>query len=429
MMRGLPHGVLGMLGSVAACLIPLSAQEQRPHVAGYERFHRSAPNYEGGAILFSELGCANCHGGGDVVIPRRGPNLIGLPQRVNHAWLQTFLADPSRGRKGSTMPALFAGFESDHDRERAIDDVLAWLGSLKSRSKIAPQRHANAERGSALFHEMGCAACHPSAANGHETADGSGFADHLPNLRIKTNVAALTHLLNFASTYRPDGRMPHVPLESQDAPDIAAFLLDFRSSDPSEDAPIRPWPKTSDEAIRRGRKIAESLNCAACHDLPGVETTTHPLPASLDSESGCFSRVPIAERPFYRLGADQIASLNDYLKSQRSEKDPAVSLVALNCLACHTFNKVGGPNAVTERYFVGDSNLGDAGRFPPPLTGIGGKLKSKWLREVFQGKAERVRPYLQTRMPIYPDHAEQLTGGCKNRILLTRPLSPVFLGP
>ena len=50
-----------------------------------------------GAILYSELGCANCHGGSSVAIPRKGPNLEGIIARVDHDWLISFLSEPEHG--------------------------------------------------------------------------------------------------------------------------------------------------------------------------------------------------------------------------------------------------------------------------------------------------------------------------------------------
>ncbi len=45
-------------------------------------------------------------------------------------------------------------------------------------------------------------------------------------------------------------------------------------------------------------------------------------------------------------------------------------------------------------------NLGDDGRIPPPLTLMGAKLQSAWLKKVlFDG--ESVRQYMATRMPLY----------------------------
>ena len=55
-----------------------------------------------------------------------------------------------------------------------------------------------------------------------------------------------------------------------------------------------------------------------------------------------------------------------------------------------------------------NENLGPQGRLPPPLTGVGAKLQSKWLREVLiQGRS--IRPYMNTRMPQFGvEHVEPI---------------------
>ena len=74
---------------------------------------------------------------------------------------------------------------------------------------------------------------------------------------------------------------------------------------------------------------------------------------------------------------------------------------AMRCYACHARDGVGGVSDQRDQYFLTeDPNLGPQGRIPPTLTGVGGKLKSKWLRQVLvSGRA--IRPYVKTRMPQY----------------------------
>ena len=43
-----------------------------------------------------------------------------------------------------------------------------------------------------------------------------------------------------------------------------------------------------------------------------------------------------------------------------------------------------------------DPTIGQEGRLPPPLTGIGGKLQDDWLRATI-AHGQRERPYLRTR--------------------------------
>src|SRR5690606_17817675 len=109
---------------VAGCFALVGQARAEPRVVGYERFHAGKATPEGGAVLFSELGCANCHGGSAVVVPRQGPNLVDLASRVDREWLRNFLREPGEGRAGSPMPRLLHG--------RAGAEVEAALGRLVS---------------------------------------------------------------------------------------------------------------------------------------------------------------------------------------------------------------------------------------------------------------------------------------------------------
>ena len=147
---------------VSGCLALVGTVGASPHVAGYERFHAGAPTVEGGAILFSELGCASCHGGSAVVVPRQGPHLVDLASRVDRDWVKAFLKDPESGREGSPMPQMVHGLADGE-----VEAVVSFLGSLGKGVKFAADRHANAERGSALYHEKGCVACHAPTPDFH----------------------------------------------------------------------------------------------------------------------------------------------------------------------------------------------------------------------------------------------------------------------
>ena len=387
--------------------LPLTAA---PHVVGYERFCADAVSVRGGAILYSELGCANCHGESPVMIARSGPNLMDLSQRVERDWVDAFLKDPASGREGSAMPSM-AHALSDEDREK----LLAYLSSLDTNPKYPTARHANAEGGSALFHEKGCVACHAPTADfkaPHEAQDSDfPLAVSLPDLAAKTHFKALAAFLTSPSDFRSDGRMPHLPLESQEAVDLAAHLLDFQSSNPRDDAkPLAKWPKVATGQIEAGRAIAKNLNCAACHVLPDLESKA--VIEIKNTKGGCLSGDLSISRPSYQLREDQLKSLRVFLgaDSKVLNEDPHLTLAAMNCYACHERDGVGGPMVETNPFFVGDESLGDSGRLPPPLTGIGRKLKSEWMKGVLSGDTgKHVRPYLKTMMPGYPGHAEVLT--------------------
>lgn len=202
-----------------------------PHVGGADRF----PDLRGGNLFFG-LGCASCHGKGW----QTGPSLTDLPKRINHDWLVDFLEQPEHER----MPALFDSIPEGKLRKAAIADIAAWLGTLRGELKFTPPRHANAERGSVLYREIGCMACHAPGGT------------PLPDLANKTSLVPLAHFISSTLEYRPFGQMPQVPMTAQEGVDIAAHLIGFRSSDPREAVPIKPWPAADANSVARGTRTS-----------------------------------------------------------------------------------------------------------------------------------------------------------------------------
>ena len=384
-----------------------SAVHAQPHVVGYARFHSEKPTKEGGALLFSELACANCHGGSPVKISRKGPNLIDLGQRIERDWLVKFLRKPESGRKGSTMPSMLHGL-----KDGQIEAVVAFLGKRGKGIKFRTERHANAERGSALYHEKGCVACHAPTVD-FKSPHGNGDSFDLalaishPDLNAKTSLEALGLFLRDPSKYRVDGRMPHIQLNTQEAMDVAAHLMDFQASDPREAVSVKEWPKVGVKLVAEGKALVQKMNCAACHSIPEV-IPLDVIPLKSTGLTHCLSSEPQAGTPHYKLTKSQRESLILFLEAQDEIEDKTghLTLSAMNCYACHDRNGVGGPSPDTNRFFVGNEALGDSGRLPPPLTGIGHKLKRDWLRGALAGEPEKgVRPYLKTQMPAYAAHA------------------------
>jgi hypothetical protein len=81
------------------------------------------------------------------------------------------------------------------------------------------------------------------------------------------------------------------------------------------------------------------------------------------------------------------------------------TLMRMNCYGCHERDTLGGVGRHRKAYFetVSAVDLGDEGRLPPPLTGVGRKLKPAWMKRVVQGsKGTSVRPHMTIRMPIFP---------------------------
>ena len=388
----------------AAILLGATALSAEPLVTGFERFHASTPTAEGGRLLYNELGCVNCHGGETGLPALRGPALATVTQRVRSEWLRKFVADPAAVHPGTAMPQVLA--KADDKTLVAIEHYLASLKPKAAPKAPAKIMHVNGGRGGELFNTLGCVACHapgkdfvppegaPKASEfTHRSVD---FGD----LKAKYSLDSLGAFILDPLKVRTDGRMPKIVMERQDAIDIAGYLLEFQGSDGRLDNPVVSIAADKALAIA-GRKAVIAAQCAACHDLP-KDAAAKPV-ALNKSEGGCLD-ADHAKGPRYALSDAQRASLKLFLAKKDEAASPRLAadltLQALNCIACHERDGKGGPDAARKPYFQGDHNLGDTGRYPPPLTGIGGKLRPEWLAKVLAGE-NRVRPYLKTKMPQY----------------------------
>ena len=404
----------------------VSATAAAPLVIGFERFHRDEPSWQGGRLLFHELGCANCHQPRTVresdqpwnLHPERsGPLLRSLQGRLDPGWVAAFLADPGEARAGSAMPHLLAPKE--------VDDVLHYLYSLgsedpKTKAPYRLPRQVNAERGSARYHEVGCVACHEPTA---DYVPATGVPDPsratypsvaFPDLDAKYDLTSLSAFLADPVGHRPDGRMPKIELEPEDYAHLAAHLLDFQDSNPKSGRRAGKLDVEPDR-IASGKTAVTAHRCAACHsDLPQPEPPPT-LSIVRESDGGCLAVAPGKGLPRYPLDPAQRASLKIYLDLRQDQQIPSSAFArhfqeSLNCFACHADTEGrggGGPDSYRSSWFTGIPEMGEAGLLPPPLTEIGWKLREHWLAEVLRGE-HRLRPYLHVRMPVYGRATEPL---------------------
>lgn len=401
----------------AAIFFGAGAASAAPQVPGFERFHAAVPSVEGGRLLYNELGCVNCHGGDTGLPSRRGPGLNSVTLRARGEWLEAFIANPNSAHPGTPMPALLDGQTSD-----APAAVVQYLATLNPKAAASPKgppkpktpRHVNASRGRELFHTTGCVGCHAphpeyTPAEGvPKTSDFTYASVGLPDLARKTNLNALAAFLLDPLKLRPSGRMPKLLSNEDEALDLAGYLLDFKGSD-SRLSPEIVVPSPEADLVSRGRALVAQARCAACHELP-KEVLAEPVPLR-SRLGGCLEPTPAKGIPRYQLSDHQRKALLLYLAKPLTDGSPAetatLTLQALNCVACHERGGSGGPDAARKAYFEGDHNLGDTGRYPPPLTAVGRKLQPEWLQQVLEGQ-NRVRPYLKTRMPVYGETVKHL---------------------
>jgi len=183
-------------------------------------------------------------------------------------------------------------------------------------------------------------------------------------------------------------------------------------------APTLPSSLVVDaDLAEEGRSLFAVSGCAACHDMSGQSATPAAPVAGLETLSlnaaADWHLEPGAPR--YGLADHQraaiAAALEDLerLATPRSAEAAVVhALGTYNCYACHqrsdAAGTLGGPDAGRDAYFkaVPGFDLGEEGRVPPPLTGVGGKLKPSALDSVLaEDRLHARRHYMQTRMPRF----------------------------
>lgn len=437
------------------------ASPPAPQVAGFDRFgrHGDIDAHLAGRLLVAELGCTACHATNDLSLGHKpGPDFSGIGARLNRDWIAQFVADPSAVKPGTTMPTMLAGQDVNR-RQEIAEAIAAYLSTFRKPiaevkgSGALPVPHqfwlrGDSVRGRELFHQVGCVACHAPDAD-HETtavaasptdqlldildedelaelgllaASRPGPAQSLGDPAAKYTAHSLTSFLLDPETVRPSARMPNLKLSPTEAADIAAYLIEKRSST----TPVATTNDKTDPAnatdIDLGRQWFVRLRCNVCHSGTDSDAVAMDRPASLASLAekiagggGCVAPVDdnhsqatanVAVFPRYWIDNDQRSAIHAAIAApiRGAENDRLLfSMLQLNCVACHQRDALGGVARDRRPYFetVGNADLGDEGRFPPPLESVEHKLQPAWLNRVLQGNGA-IRPHMLVRMPKLP---------------------------
>ena len=359
----------------------------------------------GGLVLIQKLNCVSCHESESLASPvaaKQAPRLAWSAQTLNPEYIESFIANPHTVKPGTTMPELF-GQLNDAAKAKNAKAIAHYLLS-KSENKFQPQpidgeaKH----RGFPLFHSVGCVACHSPR---NEQAEEQWIDDSTPlgDLSKKYNIAGLTKFLKDPQAVRPSGHMPNMRLAHREAVEISNYLL--------QSAPQKPVQWELDQELARiGQTLFKQQNCASCHsqfagDAPAVAAEAKPAKLEdLNPEKGCLSEAA-GPWPNFHLSANDRAAIQAALKKPATKLNDKqkieFTLTAFNCIACHGRNDFGGIAQERNPHFKTlDLNLGDQGRIPPSLTGVGAKIKPKWMRDVMVN-GRSIRPYMKTRMPQF----------------------------
>ena len=355
-----------------------------------------------GIVQMQQLNCVACHRSEAIstfVAAKKAPKLKWAAKWTNPERMAKFIADPQFIKPGTTMPHML-GHLNRESREQAAQALTEFILSYAKNEFRGQTIDADAvPRGFELFHSVGCVACHaPRDRSAKEKPTARSTA--LGNLSQKFTVDGLVEFLENPHTSRPSGRMPNMQLKRREALNISNYLLQ------AADKVVKP-SKRNLALVEKGKQLFTQLRCNQCHtDLASDNAALKfemPL-AKLRPERGCLSDKPGPWPKFGLTDAEQthILTALKHLTLKRSiEEKIQVSLVAFNCTACHDRAGLGGVTADRSPHFqTTNMNLGEQGRIPPTLTGVGAKLKSKWMRDVVvNGRV--VRPYMKTRMPQF----------------------------
>jgi cytochrome c2 len=357
----------------------------------------------------------------------RGPDLTGVGDRLEPAWIAAWLRDPRALRSSARMPAMLHGESALADAR----DLAAWLRTQSSGSSDAAAASGDAERGAAHFRELGCFTCHATDAG-----DDDAWID-LTAVTAKYRPGLLAKFLLDPRAHDPWIRMPDLRLSEREAADLESYL---RAT-----IPLREFQDEPGDA-ERGRARFVELRCAACHtsslapnslapSASASNATAKPLSDVLSSaiDGGCVG-TPRAGLPHFALSASELTALRSakaVLLASLSRDDPTEfasrQLRERRCDACHQIGAQSSlwtmreslappPNAIASAAESGAEHPVEVAQNRPALTHAGERLQLAWLTAFLRGEVESPRPWLRARMPrLEPALASGLARGLAAR--------------
>jgi putative heme-binding domain-containing protein len=361
-----------------------------------------------GLVLIQEHSCAACHESDlvdSLAAAQQGPNLKWSAQKLNPEYLTLFIADPHHAKPGTNMPSLLGQMdrpERDASAEAIVHFLLSIAGEREPEA-AAEVDHDSIESGRNLFHSVGCVACHSPR---NETAVEQPLNGSVPmgDLRKKYSSQALSEFLEDPHVARPSGRMPNMRLSHREASLLSSYLL---QNDNMLTTVIEKSLEVDVNLVDKGKRLFTTLNCAKCHagiTAPDTASARFAKLSDVNTSKGCLSSEP-GNWPDFDLTETETANMKSAINSgfDRLDSQQTIdfTLTSFRCAACHSRDSLGGVSQQRRAHFqTTNLNLGEQGRIPPTLTGVGAKLNPKWMRDVLVN-GRSIRPYMKTRMPQY----------------------------
>lgn len=417
-----------------------------------------ASSVQRGEALYRNIGCLACHDAPSAAaIPKATSVPLGnLEKKYTLDSLTGFLTDPHATRPGARMPKLAA------DRGEARDlacyllrDVVLVPGQeqfmrtlykgdwqqLPDFSELEPVDEgptvglgfggiAPLDRFAAVYESYlpiineGEYAFHLGSDDGSRVlVDDKPVVTHdgIHPYSVKTGTLRLTagtHRLRVEYFEQAGEEQLTLEIEGPDyaRTDVTALV----SSDPEGNVertlvPSEFQPRAA--LVERGRELFRATGCASCHTFEGngsaVSSLVQAPPLSrLKNKGGCLADSVAPGLPDYELTGWQRTAILAAFQEPDQPFEPETrihrTMAAMNCYACHDRNGIGGPEPTRDPVFSSTTpEMGNEGRLPPPLTGVGDKLREEYLATILQQGANE-RPYMNTRMPAFA-HQEMVS--------------------
>jgi mono/diheme cytochrome c family protein len=409
-----------------------------------------------GETLFHEIGCVACHGAQGDSKPVLNTSVpLGRPwEKYSIASLAKFLREPLKVRPSGRMPHLNItdqeGYDLAHYFLRSVAGNPANLnyayfeGDFKTLAELAPKRPKST--GTALGFDLGVAK--KSAAFGltftgflriAEAAEYTFYLTSDDGSRLSIDGLMVVENDGVHARTTKTGEMTldrGMHALTVDYFNVnAEAVLDIEIEGPTlargditqyvsitEDAapPVSNQAfKIDEKLVAEGRTLFATAGCASCHEVreekgkPPVASKLSGMSklklADLNLNAGCLSDAPSGRAAQFHLSKLQREALRQALStkpqsaSDREKRQAEIvrHMTTFNCYACHARDNIGGVEAARDDHFATTiKEMGEEGRLPPPLNGVGGKLSMSWMRNIVD-KGAKSRPYMLTRMPVF----------------------------
>jgi mono/diheme cytochrome c family protein len=213
-----------------------------------------------GRALMTRVGCFGCHKvAGHEGWKSEAPDLAGLSQKTNPAWLAAWIRSPRSLRPGVWMPDFGL-------RSAEIDSVVAflwtrppWVDLDVDSARVTAA--GNPDRGKVLFSISRCISCHTIEGRGN------GSAPELSGVGSKVTRRWLVAFLADPQRFYPDTKMPRYHFNTQQLADLTDYMMQ-EFTDASAPTPT-PGLHSADRVVEAGETIFRRVGCNGCHQIAG----------------------------------------------------------------------------------------------------------------------------------------------------------------